>query len=342
LNNKTRWVWLLILLLVIIVGCTSNRTLGSASQHGQTLRDPADISCLGHIEPADGVARIAARSLGGQPSIIRELNVREGDHVRAGQVLAVLDSHDQLQAIVKDSEKKVAMAQAKLALIQAGVKAGDIQAQEAELTRLKTELAAFRSEFQRYDSLYQKQALTTSDYNQRALAVSDTEQLVKEAEARLSSMKEVRDVELHLAEAEVQAATADVARARAELAASIIHAPFDAKVLKVYAHPGEEVRDTGILELGKTDQMYVIAEVYETDLDRVFKEQRATVTGGALKKALQGNVESIGDEIAKNEVTDLDPMSLPDRRVIHAKIRLDDSATAEHLVHARVQVLIHH
>jgi HlyD family secretion protein len=301
---------------------------------------PSNIACLGHIEPKDGVALISARSLAGQPSIIDELKVREGDWVKTNQVLALLDSHDQLQAVVKDFEGRVAVAETRLALVQAGARNGDIAAQQAEVARLEAELATYKAEYERYNALYQKQAVTVSDYAKRALAVSDAEQMVRQAEARLTSMKEVRDVDLHLAEAEIRAATAGVARAKAELAASVVRAPFDGQVLKVHAHLGEEVGASGVLELAKTDQMYVVAEVYESDVGRVRKDQKATITGDALKKPLQGKVETIGNEIAKNDVANLDPVSLSDTRIIEVKIRLDDSGVASHLVHAKVNVVI--
>jgi len=333
----TRLFWLVFCLLVIAA-------VGASTAYGQekhTSQSPTNIACLGHIEPKDGVASISARSLSGQPSIIKELKVKEGDWVKTGQTLAVLDSRDQLQAVVKDSEEKVAVAQNRLALIQAGARSGDIAAQEAEVARLEAQLTASQAEFKRYDALYQTQALTASEHDQRALAVANADQMLKQAKFRLASLKEVRNVDIRVAEAEAGAAKAAVALAKAESAASIVRAPFDGRILKVHAHLGEEVGTNGILELAKTDQMYVIAEVFESDVSRLGKDQKATITGDALSKPLQGRLESIGDEIAKNGASNLDPVSLSDARVIEVKIKLDDSSTASHLVHAKVTVIIH-
>jgi HlyD family secretion protein len=344
---NTRLFWFVLILLAVTVGgaflaiyshqADRNAAAGKASN---MLQGPANIACLGHIEPKDGVARIAARSLSGQPSIIGELKVREGDWVKAGQILAEQDSRDQLQAAVHDFEVRVVVEQDRLALVQAGARSGDIAAQEAEIARLEAQLAIAQTEFERYEALYRKQAVTASDHAQKALAVSNTNQTLSQARARLASMKQVRDVDIHLAEAEVQTAMAGVARATAELTAAVVRAPFDGQVLKIHAHPGEEVGPNGILELGKTDQMYVIAEVFESDASRLQKGQQATITGDALNKALQGKVESIGMEIAKNNLLNTDPVSLSDTRVIEVKIRLDDSSTASHLVHAKVKALI--
>jgi len=43
---------------------------------------PRAVACLGRIEPEDGVRVIGARSLSGQPSLVGEVEVREGDFVR--------------------------------------------------------------------------------------------------------------------------------------------------------------------------------------------------------------------------------------------------------------------
>jgi HlyD family secretion protein len=96
----------------------------------------------------------------------------------------------------------------------------------------------------------------------------------------------------------------------------------------------------GLLELGKTDRMYVIAEVFESDITRVHIGDKATITGEALTEPLHGEVESIGMQVAKNNVLQTDPTSLTDARVIEVKVRLDDSSAASRLIHAKVTVVI--
>src|SRR5438045_35604 len=56
------------------------------------------IGCLGRVEAGEGLIAIATRSLSGQPSIVGRLFVKEGDQVRARQILAELDSERQLAA----------------------------------------------------------------------------------------------------------------------------------------------------------------------------------------------------------------------------------------------------
>jgi HlyD family secretion protein len=57
----------------------------------------------------------------------------------------------------------------------------------------------------------------------------------------------------------------------------------------------------GIAELGQTDQMIVVAEVYESDIRKVRLGQRVTITseGKAFEGELRGTVSQIGLKLAK-------------------------------------------
>lgn len=111
-------------------------------------------------------------------------------------------------------------------------------------------------------------------------------------------------------------------------------------MIKIHAYPGERVTTAGVAELGKTDEMYAVAEVYESDIGGVHVGQRAAVTSPALPDELQGTVESIGWKISKMEVLDTDPAAKTDARVIKVKIRLDDSARVARLTNMQVDVRI--
>jgi HlyD family secretion protein len=86
--------------------------------------------------------------------------------------------------------------------------------------------------------------------------------------------------------------------------------------------------------------MIVIAEVYETDLHKVRKGARATITGRALPEKLAGEVIQIGAMIGKNRITDVDPTADVDRRVIEVRIRLANGAPAASLINHQVVVEI--
>jgi HlyD family secretion protein len=138
----------------------------------------------------------------------------------------------------------------------------------------------------------------------------------------------------------VEMASASLRQAEAELDLDVVRSPIDGQVLEVYARQGERVGDDGILEVGRTHEMFAVAEVYETDVQRVRLGQRATVRSPALTGDLVGTVAKIHSKIGKQDVLDTDPAARTDSRVVEVEIRLDDSARAAALSNLEVDVEI--
>src|SRR4051812_13229901 len=98
--NRSRW--LLGLLLVAVLGVAGWSWLSHARPIPPILasRNPPApaVACLGRFEPEGGVLRIAAPYFQSRPSVIAALRVQEGDWVRAGQTIAILDGKPQVEA----------------------------------------------------------------------------------------------------------------------------------------------------------------------------------------------------------------------------------------------------
>ena len=144
---------------------------------------------------------------------------------------------------------------------------------------------------------------------------------------------------------EAEVLVRDVARAQlryaeAELARSIVRAPFDGQVLEIHARTGERVAPQGILELGRTDQMYAVAEVYETDVRHIEVGQKAEISSPALEAPIEGVVERIGLKIGKLDALSTDPAARTDARVVEVEIRLDDSEPVKAFTNLQVEVAI--
>jgi HlyD family secretion protein len=255
-------------------GRGANQQASADREQSEALaRAPVAITALGRIEPRDGVIRISGPSR--LAVVIGELRVAEGDEVKAGGVLAVLDSH---------------------ALEQASV-----ESLRAELANAKRKLARNRK-------LHGEGAIAGTTLETDTLA---------------------RDV-----------ARAQLRSAEAALARSTVRAPIDGQVLKIHARPGEKVGPQGILELGRTDEMYAIAEVYETDVRRIKVGQRARVSSPALEAPLEGVVERVGMKIGKLDALSTDPAARTDARVVEVEIRLDDSEPVKSLTNLQVEIAI--
>jgi RND family efflux transporter MFP subunit len=137
---------------------------------------------------------------------------------------------------------------------------------------------------------------------------------------------------------DVDVARADLARAQAELDACSVHAPITGRVLTVHAHPGERIGPDGILDLGNTAEMEVLAEVYETDIAAVRLGQPASVSAAALPEPLEGTVARIGLRVGKLSVFEIDPAADTDARVVEVHIRLDNDTHVASLTNLQVDV----
>lgn len=189
------------------------------------------------------------------------------------------------------------------------------------------------------------------------LATLDTAELqgavVQEKKAELANARREYDRSLQLSRSQVESDSrrdewhtkvemleAQVARAEAERRLTQVRAPIDGRVLDVHARAGERVGSDGILELGATQAMYAIAEVYETDVARVHIGQRARVTSPVFAQDLGGFVEKIRPKIEKHDALGTDPASRKDARVVEVEVRLDESAAVAGLTQVQVEVTL--
>ena len=335
------------------------------------------VNALGRLEPLGEVIQLSAPT-SAEGSRVAQLLVKQGDKVRSGQVVAILDSRDRLLAALEQTKEKVRVAQASLAQVKAGAKAGEINAQKATIARLEAEqqgeisaqaatvarmeaqLRNAQTEYQRYQSLYQSGAISSSNRDSKGLTLETVQQQLNEAKANLNRIKqakqeqlkeakatlnriaEVRPVDVQASQAEVNNAIASVKKAQADLDLAYVRSPRDGRILKIHTWPGEVVGNEGIAELGQTDQMYVVAEVYESDVSKVRLGQGALITSSAFSGELNGTVDEIGWQIRKKDVLNTDPVADVDARVVEVKIRLDAAATSKvaHFTNSQVNVAI--
>ncbi|MEM1155353.1 MAG: HlyD family efflux transporter periplasmic adaptor subunit [Pseudomonadota bacterium] len=157
----------------------------------------------------------------------------------------------------------------------------------------------------------------------------------KLAKAVASSAAKVEDLELN-----VKAAQAALTAADAMLALSTVVAPRKGQILFVHSQPGERVGVEGVVEMGQTDTMYAVAEVYETDIIHVEEGQTAQIISPALPGPQSGKVDSIGLKVGRMDVLGMDPVAQADARVIEVHILLDDPAPVSHLTNLQVEVEI--
>jgi HlyD family secretion protein len=129
-------------------------------------------------------------------------------------------------------------------------------------------------------------------------------------------------------------------RVETDLALSQLRSPIDGTVLRIVARPGERPGDKGILEIGDTGRMEAVAEVYESDINRVRVGQPVSLTSenGGFKGTLKAHVLWITPQVSQREVLSTDPTGDADARVVEVRLSLDqaDAARVQSLVGLKV------
>jgi len=177
-------------------------------------------------------------------------------------------------------------------------------------------------------------------------AVAKAKAALRNAEASLGRIRPLvaqrvaSQESLDGAQLQVDTTRADLVAAQSVLDLDIVRAPVSGQIVTIFSRAGERVGPNGFAEIAQNDQMFAIAEVYETDVGRVKVGQRATVRSPAFDDALAGTVDRIGMKIGKQDALDTDPIARTDARVVEVRVKLDDSAKAAGFSHMQVEVAI--
>ncbi|MGK7913156.1 MAG: efflux RND transporter periplasmic adaptor subunit [Synechococcus sp.] len=362
-----RWIALLVAAGVVVGGAV---VVGSRVRRPVVNSEPValpeitTVTALGWLEPQGEMVELSAPS-STNGNRIAELLVREGDRVEAGQSIAILDNYAQREAALVEAQAQVEIAEANLAVVRAGAKTGEIEAQraavaryEAELlnntaaqqatvARLEAELQTAEADENRYRQLYEEGAISSSEWDSRRLATEEARRQVEEGQANLARIQsgqqqqlneaiatldriaEVRPVDVNVAAAEVRAARAAVVRAQAELDLAAVKAPQAGQIINIYARPGEVISD-GIADIGRTSQMMAVAEVYESDIRKIQLGQAVQVTSSALPGVeLAGEVEQIDLEVRRQSVINEDPSANIDAKTVEVRVLLDETSSQQ-------------
>ncbi|MDB9375555.1 biotin/lipoyl-binding protein [Nodularia sphaerocarpa] len=367
------------------------------------------VTALGRLEPKGKVIKLSAPSLS-QGSRVEKLLVKEGDQVKAGEAIAILDNRDRLQAALQEAEAGVKIAEINLEKIQEGAKVGEIQAQKAEMGRiqaqtlgderqqtetvtrlevqwqgektaqqatinkLEAELKNAQVEFQRYQQLYSEGAISQSLFDNKRLSVDIITQQLSEARAilkridgtgrqqiteaqtvlariqatgsqqvnvasaTLDRIAEVRPVDVAGAKAEVTRALAVAKQAKANLAQAYVISPQDGVIFDILTRSGEMVSNNGIIEIGQTNQMYAVVEIYQSDVSKVQPQQRVRISSNSLSGELVGTVDWVASKVQRQNIINSDPTENIDSRVVEAHVKLDAASSQKAAKFTNLQV----
>lgn len=356
-NSRSKFLTIISVLSVIlfIAGCNKEQP---AADTPPAPVAPRKISALGRIEPESEIRKVAVPgAVAGDR--IENILVKENEYVKKGQPLATLNSQETLKAAYDESIQLVAVAQSKLDQVKAGAKESEVKAQEFRVgafqSRLDSEKKAqdeivereryqmeeSKRQWDRFKKLCEEGAVSASEADRYYVSYKTHEKNLQEAidkrEGKIKSLEalvasneqtkqkiaEIRPVDVKLAESELNKAKAGRNKAQKELSFATVLSPQDGQILKIIARPGDKVSDEGILEMADTDNMIVIAEVYQTDVPHIKIGQKANITADGFEKEVVGTVYEVGSQVTKQTIFSGEAGENQDLRVVEVKLRLN-------------------
>ena len=273
---KNRWMWLLPLFF-FQAGCGEKIEPGTTSQTPPVVKDvevgtaaikeyPVLYEAVGTVQ-AGATVNLASKLMG----TIEKVKVREGDQVKTGDLLVVIDQR-QVDAGYRQAEAN--LAEAKKALD------ASMSSREAALASARLS----RATYDRYLNLQKQDSVSAQEFDEVEARYREATAGVKRAEA----MVETATARIHQAEAGL--ASASVTRRDA-----VITAPGDGVITSKLVDEGD-LASPGmpLLSMDTTDGYRVDAILPENYFQEVKPGQSVRVTVPAIREeALPGTIRTI-------------------------------------------------
>jgi len=230
------------------------------------------VSANGKIEPEAEVKLSPAVS-----GEIIELYIKEGDEVKAGDLLAKINPEIYLSSY----DGSVAMVNTQRA---------NLANSNARLSQVKSQFVNAKASFERNEKLYKQQTISAAEYDAAKAAFEVAQAEVSAAEQTVKA-----------AEYQVKNAESSVKESKENLAKTSIFAPTGGTISKLNVEKGERVAGasqfssgTEILRIANLTSMQVNVSVNENDIVRVHLNDTALIEVDAyLNRKFKGIVTEI-------------------------------------------------
>ena len=245
------------------------------------------ISTNGKVEP---IRNFEAHSV--LPTTVKRLFVKEGDHVRKGQLLLQLDDAD-LRSQAARAQAHIKAAQADEADLNTGGTREEMLTLDSQLIKAHAARDAAQRNLDSLRRLSQQGAASSGEVKQ----AEDDLQRTQADVTLLEQKKRDRYSQPEVAKVQAQGAEAQAAYDAAEeaLRKSSVHAPFDGVVYALPVKQGAYVQ-TGdlLLQEGDLSKMLVRTFVDEPEIGKLATGQNIEVTWDALPdRVWKGTVSTI-------------------------------------------------
>ena len=282
-SNKIAWVGAVALAVIslAIVFVLPDLQVGSA-QNRSEVNGP--LISRGYTDAPAGTAVIAGDPVGG--SVLTELRIRNGQAVKRGEIIAILNNYATADVEVRRIEQELAKARRQRESMISGYRTAEIALQEISVKTASEENRLKELELSR----------SSGPPDQKQLQSNLSQQTLEREEARLRFQKEVLAADLAQTEADIAIFEAKIDEAKIGRELAVVRSPLDGVVVDIYTRQGERISFRGIAKIVDLDQIRIFADVDEIHL-------RSVKPGGKVEFTFQGSRTVHVGTIARTPLT---------------------------------------
>ena len=176
----------------------------------------------------------------------------------------------------------------------------DLERNDDLVKTINDEIALKKDQINRYELALSKDAYSFVQLSQRK------DELLKLQKQKINLIGDKKNIEI-------------------DLFNSKLRSPIDGFILEINTRVGERPKNEGIMDIGSSQNMEALIEVYESDIDRVFISQNVELISenGGFKETLKGKVIRISPQVKQRKVLSTDPTGDADSRIIEVLVKLD-------------------
>ena len=179
----------------------------------------------------------------------------------------------------------------------------DLERSENLINTVNNEISIKEDQIQRYELALSNDAYSFVQFSQRK------DELLKLQKQKINLIGDQKNIKI-------------------DLFNSKLRSPIDGFILGINTRVGERPQNKGILDIGSSQRMEALIEVYESDIDRVFISQNVELRSenGGFQKILKGKVIRISPQVKQIKVLSTDPTGDADSRIIEVLVKLDQDS----------------
>jgi HlyD family secretion protein len=276
-------------ILLAIAGFTAVVLIVALIGHLALQREPEEIQ--GEMEVEE------YRVSGKVPGRILALLAKEGDHVNAGDTLAIIEAPE-VQAKMVQAQSAADAATAMAQMANNGARKEQIQAARQILEQAKAGLEIAEKSYRRMKQLHDEQVISTQKFDEAEAVYKSAQAQVKTAQSNYDmAVNGAREEERRAAAAAAGQARGAVQEVRGYMRETVQTAQMAGEVTDVYPKVGELVgTGTPIMSIAMIEDQWATFNIREDQLKGMKVGQEITVRVPALDIEVKMKVTSMKDK----------------------------------------------